>query len=123
MKSSAGSRDVDKFIESIKKLERSNIKFTEVYGILVSARSEFSLLGTRFKDRVKRDTTYRKNRKTKKGNKQFIEETVKYALRKGLAVLMPSGEILVFGQSISCFKKGILSPQKRKFRPIIKKRG
>ena len=76
MKSSPGSRDVDKFIESIRKIEMSSIKFSEVYGILASAR--------------------------------FKNGTEKYALRKGLAVLMPSGEILV--------------PEKRKFRPIIKKR-
>ena len=76
VKSSAGSKDVDKFIENIKKLDRSNIKFSEVYGIIVSAR--------------------------------FRNGTEKYALRKGLAVLMPSGEIL--------------TPSKKNFKPILKKR-
>ena len=34
VKSSAGSRDVDKFIESIRKIERSNIKFTVVVSVM-----------------------------------------------------------------------------------------
>jgi len=75
VKSSAGSKDIDKFIESIKKLDKSNIKFSEAYGIVASAR--------------------------------FRNGTEKYAMRKGLAVLMPSGEIL--------------TPSKRNFKPIITK--
>ena len=76
VKSSAGSKDVDKFLSNIQKFDKSNIKFSEVYGIIASAR--------------------------------FRNGTEKYALRKGLAVLMPSGEIL--------------TPSRKNFRPILRKR-
>jgi len=63
VKSSAGSRDIDRFIENIHKFNKSKIIFSRVYGIIASAR--------------------------------FKNGTDKYALRKGLAVMKPSGEILV----------------------------
>ena len=74
VKSSAGSKDIDKFIANIQKFRKSKIKFSEVYGIIASAR--------------------------------FRNGNEKYALRKGLAVLMPSGEIL--------------TPAKQKLKPILK---
>jgi len=74
VKSPAGSRDVDKFIENIHKFNRSNIIFSRVYGIIASER--------------------------------FKKGTEKYARRKGLVVINPSGDVLI--------------PLRKELKPILK---